>query len=656
MSLSEPFTRSVDVDEGSDYHPLSNNRNKSASGASSFVDALWGSTARKIVTIVTAVVIVLLLGMVVYYAAHDAKIIPPPEVHSSSSSTGNAHHTSSSSSAAVSPYSSSSMSSIPLPPTPSSTGAPAPFPSTAAPYVPAETEMLRRLAAELDASRDVSADPCHDWYQYACGGWVRSTPLVGNQTMNTKGFSEARDDNQKYIAQILNADWPIVTPMYQSCMDVDSIHSAGLSPIRPLMSLLAPNSSAIRSHASLYYVMGELRYRMRLNALVVAAQSANNSNPRQPLLQLGWGGFTIAGQNAWMSYVGPNATRVLPRLIDGISAMFQVVDGAGSKADSEHYARLVVEFETALINITSRAAIADYYRRRPSLHVTIDEAVAAEHQLGAENGMYSYSEIRQLAPSVDFESFFNGSQLLPLWRNANVTAAYLPDNASFPLVDALVAATPLDVLLAYTRWRALNHSMPYLDYDVRALHHSYFHQFAPVTSYDEGQSASDVALPNNYAYCSQLVVYNLDDLFGRYFVSLRLQPEKADVARNLITWIRQAFERNLPSIAWMDDATRAVALDKANAVLELVGGPENGVWADYSRVTITRDQFFENWVQIQRMRVEDEWKQLTRPISRAKFTMNPSLVNAQYSPRANAMTFPAAILQEVSHARALHRW
>ena len=149
--------------------------------------------------------------------------------------------------------------------------------------------------------------------------------------------------------------------------------------------------------------------------------------------------------------------------------------------------------------------------------------------------------------------------------------------------------------------------------------------------------------------------YNLDDLFGRYFVSLRLQPEKADMARNLITWIRQAFERNLPVISWMDDKTRAVAMEKANAVLELVGGPTDGAWADYSRVTITRDQFYINWLQIQQMRADDEWRQLTRPISRAKFTMNPSLVNAQYSPRANAMTYPAAILQEVSActARAL---
>jgi len=47
-----------------------------------------------------------------------------------------------------------------------------------------------------------------------------------------------------------------------------------------------------------------------------------------------------------------------------------------------------------------------------------------------------------------------------------------------------------------------------------------------------------------------------------------------------------------------------------------------------------------------KLKTDEEWNQLTKDISRARFSMNPSLVNAQYSSRQNAMTFPAAILQQ----------
>lgn len=135
-SLNEPFNRGVDIDDTSDYHGLSNGRaGKQSSGTTSanLVDALWGSTARKIITVVTALIITILLTSVIYTATHEKEEV------------------------------------IPVPVYPSSTGGGSPTPpsdNTGTPYIPAETEMLRRLAQELDMSRNLSADPCEDWYDY----------------------------------------------------------------------------------------------------------------------------------------------------------------------------------------------------------------------------------------------------------------------------------------------------------------------------------------------------------------------------------------------------------------------------------------------------------------------------------------------------------
>ena len=402
-------------------------------------------------------------------------------------------------------------------------------------------------------------------------------------------------------------------------MNVDKIVELGSQPIQPLMDMFspAPSVSPITTTSDLFYQLGKLRTSMRLTALVSANQGANSSRPTQPVLNLGFGGYTNNNLTS---------PATLDNLVNGITAVFTAIGDAPK--DAAMWAQAIVGFEAALQNITRRATAG----RGPMSA----EDMAEEKRLGQVQGLYTFAQAQALAPTLPLMNFLTATGIPDILRDAKVDGyAYIAQPEDFPRVEQLVAATPLPTLLAYARWRVLNASMPYLAWDVRAVHHTYF-----------GDDEYAVALPNDYTYCSGLVVNNLDDLFGRYFVSLRLQPEKARVARDLITWIRQAFERNLPSISWMDDATRAVALDKAYAVLELVGGPENGNWGDYSQVTITRDSWFMNWFQIQGMRARDQWVQLTKPISRGRFTMNPSLVNAQYSPMANVMTFPAAILQE----------
>ena len=76
MSLSEPLntSRGVDIDDTSDYHGLSNGH-KPSSGSAPVIDALWGSTARKVITVATAAIIAILLAIILYTAMHEKEEI-----------------------------------------------------------------------------------------------------------------------------------------------------------------------------------------------------------------------------------------------------------------------------------------------------------------------------------------------------------------------------------------------------------------------------------------------------------------------------------------------------------------------------------------------------------------------------------------------------
>src|SRR4051794_9911810 len=111
-------------------------------------------------------------------------------------------------------------------------------PVTALPYTPS-----------LDmASMDRSADPCVDFYQFTCGGWMKNNPIPPDQA-RWSVYGKVADENRQFLWGILEeaaSGGASRTPVQQkigdyfaSCMDEAAAEKRGADPLQPELDRIA---------------------------------------------------------------------------------------------------------------------------------------------------------------------------------------------------------------------------------------------------------------------------------------------------------------------------------------------------------------------------------------------------------------------------------
>jgi predicted metalloendopeptidase len=111
----------------------------------------------------------------------------------------------------------------------------------------------------------------------------------------------------------------------------------------------------------------------------------------------------------------------------------------------------------------------------------------------------------------------------------------------------------------------------------------------------------------------------------------------------MVQRVEAAFEANLATLSWMDEATRTKAKDKVHKMANKIGYTDS--WRDYAALEVGTDSLLKNQKAGQRFASLRELAKIGKPLDRNEHQMPPTLVNAQYNPTMNDMTFPAAILQ-----------
>ena len=471
-------------------------------------------------------------------------------------------------------------------------------PLTSLPYTPS-------LAP---AFLDRSADPCVNFYQFACGNWNKLNPIPADQP-RWDVYAKLQTDNMRYLWGILEAaakpsgnrtpTQKLIGDYFAACMDDAAVEKAGAAPLKPRLQEIA----ALHSLSDLPPLLGQLHLE-NSNALFGFGSNQDFADSNSVIAFAAAGGLGLPDRDYFVK-TDAKSQEIRARYLDHVATMMQLLGDSAATARAE--ARTVMDIETVL----AKASLTRVEKRDP---------YKIFHKL-------TRAQFEALTPSFGWAAYFQAIGL-PAPAEINVT-----EPAFYQEVETELKTRPLADWKAYLRWHLVHAQAPYLSSTFVNANFDFY------SKYLRGVTA----LQPRWKRCVRNVDRDLGEALGQVFADRTFTPATKASALEMTNQIEAAMKADLEHIPWMGDATRRQALLKLSRVRNKIGYPEHP--RDYSSIRISRTDFLGNVDRSFVFESRRELAKIGRPVDRSEWGMTAPTVNAYFDPQMNDINFPAGVLQ-----------
>jgi len=460
------------------------------------------------------------------------------------------------------------------------------------------------------ASINPKADPCTDFYAYACGNFAANHPIPADQAgvnefyvLYNVNTQELNGILQKYAAPAAGrtANEQKIGDYYAACMDTSLIEQKGLAPIQPLLDRIDKVTKL-----SLPALTGELQ-RLGVNAFFGFGEQQDFKDATKQVAAFDQGGLGLPERDFY-TRTGDADKKLRSQYVEHITNMLSF--GGETPQQALRDANNILAFETKL----ALASMTNTERRDP-------EAVYHPMTLSA------FEATVKPVPLAPFLEAVHAPALAP-------DALIVSGNTKFfPALVADIRDADIETLRAYLRFNVLD---AYASHLPRRFDDEHFHFYGTIL---DGQP---VKTPQ-WKRCSSAVDGALGEALGQVYVQQYFPADSKQKTLQMVHDIEAAMDKDIDTLTWMSDATKVRAKEKLQAVADKIGYPDH--WRDYSKLTIAPGDALGNSERANAFENDRELAKIGKPIDKLEWGMTPPTVNAYYDPSMNNINFPAGILQ-----------
>ena len=477
----------------------------------------------------------------------------------------------------------------------------------------AASSSMAQLKSGIDIKNlDKNARPADDFYEFACGGWMKNNPLPAAYS-RFGSFDRLALENNKRINAILNelnkgkyAKGSLeqkISDLYKLAMDSVRRNKEGVNPVKPYILEMetAGDKAALQAIQLKYAAFG---YGVPYGAYIGADEKDSKNN----ILNIYQGGLSLGEKEYYLDNDDATAN-IRNEYKKHIVRMFQLFGFSWSEASQKMESIMRIETQLAIAS-KSKTDMRDVEKNYNK--VTLDEFEKS----------YPNLRLTQMENAEGIQTQY--MQTLVVGQPEFLAAA-----------DKIVAMLTADELRAVMEWDLIQSSLPYLSDEIAAASFEFNGKVMNGRKQDY----------ERWKKATSIVEQVLGQALGKIYCE-RYFPESSKTRmKTLVENLQVSLGERIKAQDWMSEETKAAALDKLSTFYVKIGYPDK--WKDMSGLVVDKDKsLYENIMAARLFRNKQHIEETAgKPVDRDEWHMTPQTVNAYYNPTTNEICFPAGILQ-----------